>query len=228
MTAAAGSDPDDRQEGDGPGGDRPALLSALVTEHFVLQSSRSTLTGESGSRSSLYLAVLSSTLVATGFLGSSGVALGPFLACVLPVVIGLGVLSWARLVELNVEDLRYLRAMQRIRAYYTRLTPDAPGFFPDLDPALAPDTIGGVLAYMGLRPGPRQLLFTAAATLAAVNSAVAGIGVALLVRAATGLLPVGVAVGIATFALCYGLSLAAQWRRNVTAFAAQGGAAVAG
>lgn len=59
---------------------RAALLSALLTEHFVLQSGRSTLTAESGSRSSLYPAVLSRALVATGFIGSQVSALTPFLA----------------------------------------------------------------------------------------------------------------------------------------------------
>lgn len=202
-----------------PAGDRQALLSALVTEHFVLQSGRSTLTGESGSRSSLYLAVLSSTLVATGFLGSADQALKPFLGCVLPVVIGLGLLTWARLVELNVEDLRYLRGMQTIRRYYASLTPDAAAFFPDLNTGGDLNAVAAVFSYMGQRPGRRQLLFTAAATVAAVNSAVAGIAAALLSVQVGSRTLVAVAVGLSLFTIAYLLSLQAQWRSNVRAFA---------
>lgn len=206
---------------DQAGGDQ-ALLSALVTEHFVLQSARSTLTGEAGSRSSLFMAVLSSSLVATGFLGSNPAALVPFLSFALPVVVLLGVLTWARLVELNVEDLRYLARMQVIRRHYTTLTPDAPAFFPDLGraaPVGTAPTVAEMFAYMGLRPGPRQLLFTGAATIAAVVGVVAGVGVALLVLRSGSVAGVAVAVGVVAAVALYLAGLLLQWCRNRAAFA---------
>jgi hypothetical protein len=42
----------------------PEFMSALVTEHFVLQSTASSTISESGSRVSIYLSALSSGLVA--------------------------------------------------------------------------------------------------------------------------------------------------------------------
>lgn len=209
--------------GDEPAGDRQGLLSALVTEHFVLQSARSTLTGEAASRSSLFLAVLSSSLVATGFLAGDATVLVPFLGFALPVIVLLGVLTWARLVELGVEDLRYLARIQIIRRYYTDLTPDAPRFFPDLGrvPALpgVAQTVQEAFAFMGMRPGPRQLLFTGAATIAAVDSVVAGVGVALLVRYLGGPTTPGVLAGAVVAVAAYAAALAWQWRSNREAFA---------
>jgi hypothetical protein len=46
---------------------RSEFMSALTTEHFVLQSATSTSVSESASRASLYIMSLSSVLVAMGF-----------------------------------------------------------------------------------------------------------------------------------------------------------------
>lgn len=53
----------------------PEFMSALVTEHFVLQSAASATIGESGSRVAIYLSSLSSGLIAIGFASSSPHAL---------------------------------------------------------------------------------------------------------------------------------------------------------
>ena len=50
-----------------------AFMTALVTEHFVLQSAASTTVSEAGVRASLYVFSLSSTLVALGFTAQSKV-----------------------------------------------------------------------------------------------------------------------------------------------------------
>jgi hypothetical protein len=59
-----------------------------VTEHFVLQTARSIGTGEATSRAGLYVATLSSGLVATGF-ASGKTYFGVFLGAVLIVVLAL-------------------------------------------------------------------------------------------------------------------------------------------
>jgi hypothetical protein len=45
----------------------PEFMSALVTEHFVLQGTSASTISEGGSRVSIYLSALSSGLVAIGF-----------------------------------------------------------------------------------------------------------------------------------------------------------------
>lgn len=65
----------------------PHLLSALTTEHFVLQSAVNATVSEAGARSTLYMMALSSSLVAVGFLAPSEDALMPFLSIVLPTLV---------------------------------------------------------------------------------------------------------------------------------------------
>src|SRR5215469_1158003 len=53
----------------------PEFMSALVTEHFALQSAASSTISESGNRVAIYLSALSGGLVAIGFASSSPHAL---------------------------------------------------------------------------------------------------------------------------------------------------------
>ena len=50
---------------------RPAFLSALFTEHFVLQTAANVTVGGTAARTSLYVVSLSSTLVTMGFASRS-------------------------------------------------------------------------------------------------------------------------------------------------------------
>jgi hypothetical protein len=191
---------------------RAALLSALVTEHFVVQSQRGVESSEAASRASLYLATLSGAMIALGFVSGTD-HLAAFLGALIPIVFLLGVVTFARLVALEVQDFGWLRDIQRIRNYYRQLAPGAVTFFSELDL----DDPRALVASLGLRPGPWQLLSTAAALIAVVNSAVGGVGAAV---AASGLgLPAAgsIALGVAVAALMVLASLAWQWRRNVRA-----------
>jgi len=64
----------------------PEFMSALVTEHFVLQSTASSTISESSSRVSIYLSALSSGLVAIGFASATPHALASLAFTVLPTV----------------------------------------------------------------------------------------------------------------------------------------------
>jgi hypothetical protein len=153
------------------------LLSALTTEHFVLQTANNSTYAEASARSTLYVLVLSSSLVATGFVASSTELLIPFAAIVLPAVFMLGVFTVARLVETALESMYCLTAIARIRAYYRTLGPEAArhfspetGRWPEArDPALR---LGPVFAHFG----------TTATMIAVINNVVAGAGIALLAR----------------------------------------------
>ncbi|MFG1683791.1 hypothetical protein ACGFNP_26715 [Nonomuraea sp. NPDC049269] len=101
------------------------LMSAIVTEHFVLQSAASTTVSEALGRSSLYLSALSSSLIALGFAAQTPGLLLPFAAAALPTVFVLGVFTTARLVDTGVQNVSYLSSIARIRGYYRELDPDA-------------------------------------------------------------------------------------------------------
>jgi hypothetical protein len=103
-----------------------AFLSALSTEHFVLQSASSATVNEAAARASIYIMALSSFLIALKFTSRSPGAFGPLVASVLPVLFLLGLFTVVRLVDINGEYLLNLAGMARIRNYYCGLTPKPP------------------------------------------------------------------------------------------------------
>jgi hypothetical protein len=159
--------------------ERDVLLSAMTTEHFVLQTANNATYTEASARSTLYVMVLSSSLLAMGFIAGSGDLLLPFAAIVLPAVFVLGLFTVIRLVETALESRQYLTGIARIRGYYRTLGPEAARQFSAGNgrwPEAAWDTPalqqGLVLAFFG----------TTASMIAVINNVVAGVCIALLVR----------------------------------------------
>ena len=106
-----------------------AFISALTTEHFVLQGARSANIGEMTGRAQVYMWSVSSSLIAFGFLAQVVAHLDPFVAVVLPAVFLLGEFTFAAMVRNTLENLVLLSQMQRIRSYYSSLVPEADQFF---------------------------------------------------------------------------------------------------
>jgi hypothetical protein len=182
-----------------------AFMSALVTEHFVLQTARSTTTSEAVGRSAVYLTCVSSSLVAFGFFAAATHGLAPLLATILPALIILGIFTFVRLVETNVDDVVDLRRIDTIRRYYATLDPAAATFFPSV--AAAP-------ASTEERAGIAELSFTSASMIAAVTSILAGAGAAFLLDAVDVPLAAAVPVGVAATLLVYGLHMLWMYRRR--------------
>ena len=157
--------------------ERTALLSALTTEHFVLQTANNSTYSEASARSTLYVMALSSSLVAMGFVAGSTDLLVPFAAISLPAVFLLGIFTVVRLVESALESMQCLTGIARIRGYYRTLGPEAArhfapkyGRWPEVEPP-------------ALRFGPALAFFgTTASMIAVINNVVAGVGMALLTR----------------------------------------------
>jgi hypothetical protein len=159
----------------------PQLLTALTTEHFVLQTARGSTIGEANGRASIYLGALSSALIALGFVADQPGTFRVFAAVVLPAVLLLGWFTFVRMVQTSVENVLYLTRIQRIRRWYAQLATDAAWF---ADVARPPgDEAAAALTTTGMRPGRLQMLFTAAAMVAALNSIVLGTAICLLLRA---------------------------------------------
>jgi hypothetical protein len=81
-----------------------AFISALTTEHFVLQTAASSTIAEAAARSTLYVMALSSALVAMGFASQSATVLMPFGLVVLPGIFVPAVLTVVRLVDTTLEN----------------------------------------------------------------------------------------------------------------------------
>jgi hypothetical protein len=180
-----------------------AFISALTTEQFVLQAARSANVGEMIGRATVYMGAVSSSLIAFGFLAQVVTRLDPFVAAVLPAVFLLGEFTFAALLRNTMENLVLLRKMGRIRGYYRTLVPEADQFF---GPAEEDARFLAAMATVGLRAWPAGMLFTGASVIAAINSIVGGVGVALLAikvghLAASAALPVGIVVAVILFGL---------------------------
>jgi hypothetical protein len=191
--------------------ERTALLTALTTEHFVLQTANNSTYADASARSTLYVMALSSSLVAVGFVAGSTEALIPFVAIVLPAVFLLGLFTVVRLVETALESMHCLKGIARIRAFYRTLGPEAThhfspesGRWPEVEPPAL--RLGRVVAFFG----------TTASMIAVINNVVAGVGVALLTRFLVPAAPwAGIASGVAGSLALTGLFYAYQrWRFN--------------
>jgi hypothetical protein len=110
----------------------PDGATILATEHWSLLGTRSLIWNEAMSRTTVFLTVLSASIVAlalladaTGFGGSTTtVAL-----VLLPVVFLLGLATYGRLVQINSEELAITRAMNRLRYAYLVMAPDLRPYF---------------------------------------------------------------------------------------------------
>jgi hypothetical protein len=188
-----------------------AFISALTTEQFVLQAARSANVGEMTGRATIYMGAVSSSLIALGFLAQVVSHLDPFVAAVLPAVFLLGEFTFAALLRNTMENLVLLRQMQRIRGYYRTLGAEADQFF---GPTAEAERSSAAMATVGLRARPTGMLFTGASVVAAINSVVGGVGLALLADKVASLTTgAALAVGIAAAVVLFGLHLLYQQQR---------------
>jgi hypothetical protein len=198
-----------------------AFISALITEHFVLQTAASATVTEAAARASLYVFSLSSSLVAMGFASRSPETFRPFAAAILPALFVLGLFTIVRLVDTGIENQQLLRAIARIRGYYRTLTPEAAIYFsaesgrwPEAR-SVPPFWTGALGAF----------LTTAASMIAFINSIVAGAGVTLLADMLLQGDQIGLAVclGVAAALALMAVFLAYQsWRYRSAEAAAPG------
>jgi hypothetical protein len=164
---------------------RSTFMTALTTEHFVLQTAASTTVTEATARASAYLMTLSSSLVAIGFTSGTQ-AFVPLVSTLIPLVTVLGIFAIVRLVDTGVENLAMQTKIAHIRSFCRTLSPDAPSYFPDNTTHAANETPAAIVA----KPSPSTKrtrrpwmgtkgLFTMASMIAVPNSIVAGAGVTL-------------------------------------------------
>src|SRR4029078_12534883 len=153
---------------------RQLALTALTTEHFVLQSARLGTISEANGRAGLYLGALASATIAVAFIGQANELVYTFYLfalTLLPTVFLLGIFSFLRLVQTGIEDYVYAVGSLRIREYFLRLHPEAAPYF-------LPTDREGIekLQRMGMIPtSPFQGLLTVASMVACIN-AIAGAG----------------------------------------------------
>jgi hypothetical protein len=186
---------------DRPGPDSGPAATFATTEHFNLQTARALTVSEANGRASIYLAALSSNLIALAFIGQMsrlGMAFYAFALILLPVLTFVGTVTFLRLVQSSIEDIAYAHRIALVRSYYLRVSPE-------LEPYLVVLRAPTVVPFQRA-PGAWQLTLTAAGMVAVVNSVVVAACTGLML-VATGVdslaVPVaaGAIVGAGAFAL---------------------------
>jgi hypothetical protein len=159
--------------------ERDRLVQVLTTEHFTLQTARSSTVSETNGRATLYLGTLSSSIVALALVAQVSRAGAPFFGfafVLLPLVFFLGVVTFARVLQSTGEWMVYSLSINRIRRFYTEITPESARYFiiqPTDDP-------GATLRGMSISSRWQRFL-TMAGTIAVINSLVAAVFVGLAV-----------------------------------------------
>jgi hypothetical protein len=186
----------------------PDATQILATEHWSLLSSRALIWNEAMNRTTLFLSLLSASIIAlalmadaTGF-GTSAITLAMVL---LPVVLFLGIATHIRLVRINSEEVKTLLAMNRLRHAYLEI---APGIEPYITTGHHDDGQGLAASYLLAGAGelrPLAQYFQATATIVAtVDAALAAAIVVLAALAADAPIAVLIAVGSVVFLIAWG------------------------
>jgi hypothetical protein len=168
----------------------PHALQILTTEHWSLLATRSLVYTESMSRTSIFVAALSGSVVALALVAQAsdfGSGFVAFALVLLPVVYFLGCVTIVRLTQVNQENARWVQGMNRIRNAYLQLAPELEPYFV----TSKYDDDAGVLesAVAAVGPTPRyQALVAAPGVVAVIDSVVAG--------AAAGIACMGLDLGI--------------------------------
>jgi hypothetical protein len=191
-----------------------AAVTFATTEHFNLQTARAATVSEANGRASIYLAALSTNLIALAFIGQMsrlGTAFYGFALILLPVLALMGVVTFQRLVQSSIEDIAYAQRIARLREFYL-------GLAPELEPYLLVvrgQAAEALLRHERLRPNAWQLTLTTAGMVAVVNSVVIGACVGLAVEP----LPVGslvVALAVGSSAGVAALSIQRRHHRRAS------------
>jgi hypothetical protein len=158
-----------------------AAVTFATTEHFNLQTARAATVSEANGRATLYLAALSSSLIALAFIGQMsrlGPAFDAFALIVLPVLGFIGAVTFERLVQLSLEDIAYAQRIGRLRDFYVTVAPELAPYVLVVRGAAADASLDGGRP----RPTAWQLTLTTAGMIAVVNSVVLGSCAGLLLR----------------------------------------------
>lgn len=174
-------------------------VQILATEHWSLLATRSMAWNEMFTRASMFITVLSATVVALALVAQAtgfGNWFSVFALLLLPVVLLLGIGTQIRLGAARREDVWFVQGMNRLRHGYLDIAPDLePYFVTDHH-----DDVAGVMrsTFEDPRLSPGLIISATPAIVGNLNAIVAGVLVALV--GATLGAPVGLTVALGAIA----------------------------
>src|ERR1700687_5923127 len=104
-----------------PSPTRQDLLTLMSTEPLTLQGARSAAISDANGRTSFFLSTLSAGVVALAFVAQvaqTGPAFIVLALILLPSLLVIGLASFERLLQLGIENIRTVVAINRVRRYY--------------------------------------------------------------------------------------------------------------
>ncbi len=154
----------------------PHTLQILMTEHWSLLGARSLVYTEAMSRTSIFVASLTGSVVSLALVGQAtdfGTGFVAFALVLLPVVYFLGVATFVRLVQVNWEDAVWVQGMNRIRHAYLEIAPELEPYFVT---SKHDDDLGILRSSMAMNGWPprTQAFVAVPGVVAVVDSAVGG------------------------------------------------------
>jgi hypothetical protein len=204
--------------------DDPRVVQILATEHWSLLASRSLAYNEAFTRGGMFLTFLSTSFVALALLAQA-MSFGDYFLTVAAIVLAfdlvIGLATYGRISGANVDDLRAVHGMARIRHGYTEIAPIVAPYFTSAtndDPASvvtaygSPSSSGLGLMVYGLT--------TSGGMIGLITSMVGGVFVAVLalIMGVTGGLAVWIGVGgaVLVFAILLVTTLGSVPREQAT------------
>jgi len=185
----------------------PDALQILTTEHWSLLAARNLVYTEAMSRTSIFVASLTGSVVALALVAQAtdfGDGFVAFALVLLPVVYFLGIATVVRLGQVNWEDARWIQGMNRIRHAYLEVAPELEPYFVT---SRYDDDLGVLQSSVAMRRRPpwTQAFIAVPGVVAVIDSVVVG---AIAAIAAIGL-DLGTAVAVSVGAVAFAASLAA-------------------
>ncbi len=158
-------------------------MSIVTTEHFTLQGARATAISDANGRTGFFLATLSAVTVSLAFVAQIGGGISDafmlFAVILLPLLLFIGLATFERLLQLAIENIRCVVAINRLRHYYLEIAPELQSHI-----TLSPfDDMAGVLASLGsvrTRMRPWDLVISNAGIIGVVDAMLAAIVTGLI------------------------------------------------
>jgi hypothetical protein len=192
----------------------PNAAGILSTEHWSLLSSRSLIWNEAMSRTTVFLSLLSATIVAFALLAdatSFGEQTTTLALVLMPLVLLLGIVTHVRLVQINNEEVRTILAMNRLRHAYLEIEP---GLRPYFTTGFHDDERGLAASYLMSGSGRmqpwRQFLQAMATLVATVDAVLAASIVVLAMQAADAPVAATIGAAVPAFLIVWVALVAAQ------------------
>jgi hypothetical protein len=158
-------------------------LQILATEHWSLLATRSMTWNEMFTRASMFLTVVSATVVALALVAQAtdfGPNFRSFALLVLPVVLMLGIGTYIRLGDARLEDVWHIIGMNRLRHAYLELAPDLESYLVTSHH----DDVAGIMHTISpdTRLRPSRVLAGTPILVGIINAVLVGVLVALVVE----------------------------------------------